>query len=123
PLTGRNFTQVLSNAAGAAGDVNNAGLLGNRNSNVNVNGNTAGSNFAVDGTSTGSVPNPDSISQFRIQTSQYDSGFGARVPTTNLVTRSGSNDFHGALWEFVRNDVFNANAFFQNANGRSRPNL
>ena len=42
------------------------------------------------------VPNPDTITQFRIQTSQYDSGYGAHVPTTNLITKSGANAIHGA---------------------------
>ena len=35
----------------------------------------------------------------------------------------GENDFHGDLWEFIRNDAFNANAFFQNATGQPKPNL
>ena len=78
----------------------------------------------VDGAVFGNtVPNPDTISEFKIQTSQYDAGYGARVPTTNLVTRSGKNDFHGDLWEFVRNDIFNANDFFRNAAGQPRPDL
>ena len=45
------------------------------------------------------------------------------VPSTNLLTRRGENDFHGNLWEFLRNDVFNANAFFRNATGQPKPNL
>src|SRR6185295_4360344 len=112
PLTTRNFTQVLSTASGAASDVNNAGLLGAGNQTVNVNGNTAGSTFTIDGTTANAVPNPDTITQFRIQTSQYDSGYGSHVPNTNLITKSGANEFHGTLWECVRNDIFNANAFF-----------
>jgi hypothetical protein len=128
PLTTRNFTQVLGNASGAASNVNNAGLQGGGNQVVNVNGNTTAIAFTIDGATPGGhlgngVPNPDAITQFRIQTSQYDSGYGSHVPTTNLVTKSGANDFHGTLWEFVRNDVFNANAFFQNATGQTKPNL
>ena len=124
PLTTRNFTQVLSMSSGSAAAVNNAGLLGAGSQSVNVGGNTATDRYTVDGaTSASVVPNPDTISEFRIQTSQYDSGYGARVPNTNLITRSGENDFHGTLWEFVRNDVFNANAFFRNATGQPRPNL
>jgi len=128
PLTTRNFTQVLGNASGAASNVNNAGLQGGGNQVVNVNGNTTAIAFTIDGATPGShlgngVPNPDAITQFRIQTSQYDSGYGSHVPTTNLVTKSGANEFHGTLWEFLRNDVFNANAFFQNAAGQKKPNL
>src|SRR6185295_17646787 len=52
-----------------------------------------------------------------------DSGYGYKVPSNNIVTKSGSNDFHGALWAFVRNDMFNASAFFLNAAGVRKPNL
>jgi hypothetical protein len=122
PLTSRNVTQAFTTAAGAAGDVNNAALLGNRNQAVNVNG-QGNSNFTVDGARTTATPNPDTISQFRIQTTQYDAGYGARVPTTNLVTRSGTNEFHGVLWEFVRNNMFNANDYFSKALNRPKPDL
>ncbi len=123
PLTSRNLTQVLSTASGASSDVTNAGLLGAGNQNVNVNGNTVPTTFTIDGAADTVVPNPDTITQFRIQTSQYDSGYGAHVPATNLITKSGANAFHGALWEFVRNDAFNANTFFRNANGQPKPSL
>src|SRR5262249_38698889 len=124
PLTTRNLTQVLSMSSGSTASVNNAGMLGAGSQSVNVNGNTATGTFTVDGAASAStVPNPNTISEFKIQTSQYDAGYGARVPNTNLITRSGENDFHGDAWEFVRNDIFNANAFFQNANGQPKPNL
>jgi hypothetical protein len=124
PLTTRNTTQVMSMSSGSASDVNNAGTLGRGTLTFNVNGNTTVGTYTVDGATVGSsVPNPDAISEFKIQTSQYDAGYGANVPNTNLITRSGANDFHGDLWEFVRNDIFNANDFFLNAAGRPRPNL
>lgn len=124
PLTTRNFTQVLSMASGSAADVNNAGTLGAGSQSVNVNGNTTAGTYTVDGAASGNtVPNPDTISEFKIQTSQYDAGYGAKVPNTNLMTRSGQNEFHGDAWEFVRNDIFNANAYFRNAARQARPNL
>jgi hypothetical protein len=124
PLTTRNTTQVMSMSSGSASDVNNAGTLGRGTQTFNVNGNTTAGTYTVDGAVAGtSYPNPDAISEFKIQTSQYDAGYGANVPNTNLITRSGANDFHGDLWEFVRNDIFNANDFFLNAGGRPRPNL
>jgi carboxypeptidase family protein len=124
PLTTRNLTQVLSMSSGSAASVNNAGLLGAGSQDVNVNGSTAVGLYTVDGAASAStVPNPDTISEFKIQTSQYDAGYGTRVPNTNLVTRSGENDFHGDVWEFVRNDIFNANAFFQNATGQPKATL
>jgi hypothetical protein len=124
PLTTRNSTQVMSMSSGSASDVNNAGTLGRGTQTFNVNGNTTVGTYTVDGAAAGSaVPNPDAISEFKIQTSQYDAVYGANVPNTNLITRSGANDFHGDLWEFVRNDIFNANDFFLNAGRRPRPNL
>src|SRR5436853_2152354 len=124
PLTTRNFTQVMSMASGSAAAVNNAGLIGAGSQDVNVNGSIAVGLYTVDGAASAStVPNPDTISEFKIQTSQYDAGYGTKVPNTNLVTRSGENDFHGDAWEFVRNDIFNANSFFQNANGRPKATL
>jgi hypothetical protein len=124
PLTTRNLTQVLSMTSGSAASVNDAGLLGAGSQNVNVNGNTATGTYTVDGAASAStVPNPDTISEFKIQNSQYDSGYGTKVPSTNLVTRSGENEFHGDVWEFVRNDIFNANAFFRNAAGQPRATL
>ncbi len=124
PLTTRNFTQVMSMSSGSAAAVNNAGLLGAGSQSANVNGNTDTGRYTVDGAASATtVPNPDTISEFKIQTSQYDSGYGARVPNTNLITRSGENQFHGDAWEFVRNDIFNANAFFRNTAGQPRANL
>ena len=124
PLTTRNTTQVLSMSSGSAADVNNAGTLGRGTPTINVNGNPIPNTYTVDGAATArAIPNPDAISEFKIQTSQYDPVYGAQVPFTNLLTRSGTNDFHGAVWEFVRNDIFNANDFFLNAGGRPRPNL
>lgn len=124
PLNTRNFTQVLSMSSGSAADVNNAGTLGRGSSSVNVNGNTTSGSYTIDGAyAPSTVPNPDSISEFKIQTSQYDAAFGAMAPSTNLVTRHGQNDLHGNLWEFLRNDIFNANAFFRNATAQRKPNL
>jgi hypothetical protein len=124
PLTTRNFTQVLSMTSGSAASVNNAGSLGSGSQSVNVNGNTTAGTYTVDGAASGAtVPNPDTISEFKIQTSQYDAGYGVLVPSTNLVTRSGENGFYGDLWEFLRNDMFNANAFFRKETGQPRPEM
>ncbi len=124
PLTTRNFAQVLSMSSGTAADVNNAGTLGRGTSTVNVNGSTAAGSYTIDGASAPStVPNPDAIAEFKIQTSQYDAGYGAQVPSTNVITRGGESQFHGTAWEFVRNDIFNANAFFRNATGQPKPDL
>ena len=84
--------------------------------------NAAGNNNAGDsGLYTGiAIPNPDAIQEFKIQTSTYDSSFG-RNPgaNVNVVTKSGTNTFHGSLFEFFRNEALNANDFFYN---RDNPN-
>lgn len=124
PLTTRNFTQVLSMSSGSAADVNNAGTLGRGTRSVNVNGNTSAGAYSLDGAfSPSAVPNPDTISELKIHTSQYDAIYGAQVPSTALITKSGEKDFHGDAWEFVRNDIFNANAFFLNSTGQPKEHL
>jgi hypothetical protein len=124
PLNTRNFTQALSLSSGSAASVINAGSLGRGTSIVNVNGNTTAGGYTIDGAwAPSTVPNPDTISEFKIQTSQNDAMFGAMVPTTNLMTKRGENAVHGALWEFLRNDIFNANDFFRNTTGQTKPNL
>ena len=60
-----------------------------------------------------SIPNPDAIQEFKVQTSLYDASYGRGAgANVNVVTKSGSDQIHGALFEFLRNDIFNANDFF-----------
>src|SRR5437016_2187217 len=133
PLPARNFTAVLGMAPGVAVDVANGLSFGKGSINMSVNGanpeknnfqmdgvainNAAGNNMAIDsGLYTGiAIPNPDAIQEFKIQTSTYDSSYG-RNPgaNVNVVTKSGSNEFHGSLFEFFRNEHLNANDFFYN---------
>jgi hypothetical protein len=124
PLTTRDLTQVVSMSSGSASDVNNAGTLGRGTRSVNVNGNTSAGSYTLDGAfSPSAAPNPDTASELKVQTSQYDAVYGAQVPSTMLITKSGENGYHGDFWEFVRNDVFNANSFFRNSTGQAKPNL
>jgi carboxypeptidase family protein/TonB-dependent receptor-like protein len=133
PLSSRNFTQVLGMSAGVATDVNNGAAFGRGTANMSVNGaspeknnfqvdgvpidNAAGNGFGRDeGLYTGvAVPNPDAVQEFKIQTSTYDASYG-RNPgaNVNLVTKSGTNQLHGSLFEFFRNEKLNANDFFYN---------
>ena len=59
------------------------------------------------------IPNPDALAEFRILTSNFDSEFG-RYPgaVVNVITRGGTNSFHGSLFEFHRNSAFNAKNYF-----------
>ncbi|HLK21480.1 MAG TPA: TonB-dependent receptor [Bryobacteraceae bacterium] len=66
-------------------------------------------------------PNPDAVEEFRVLTSNYNAEYGRNgAGIVSVVTKSGSNDFHGALFEYVRNDYFNANKFFNNEQGLPR---
>ena len=134
PLSTRNYTQILGLSAGTSGSVGNATAFGKGTLDLSVNGNDPGkNNFQMDGVAVGAmnnrataqdlygiltglaVPNPDAIQEFKVQTSTYDASYG-RNPgaNVNVVTKSGSNAFHGSAFEFFRNAQLNANGFFYN---------
>lgn len=63
------------------------------------------------------VPTQDAVQEFKIQTNNLGAEFGRFAGgVINMTTKSGSNEFHGAAYEFLRNRVLNANTFFNNAN-------
>jgi hypothetical protein len=125
PLNGRNFTQLGMLQPGVAPltpGLSEAGGSLREGQAYAVNGQRPESNhFLIDGANNfnavdgGFVMRPpvDAIAEFRILTSSADAEFGHSAgSTTNIVTRSGSNVFHGSLWEFVRNDSLDARNFF-----------
>ena len=58
------------------------------------------------------LPNPDAIQEFRVQTNSYNAEYGRFASgIINVLTKSGTNKFHGSLFEYVRNTVFNANDY------------
>jgi hypothetical protein len=64
----------------------------------------------------------DSIQEFNIQTNHFSAEYGRNSGfTANIVTKSGTNDFHGSLYDYVRNSAFAANTFDNNAHGLPRP--
>src|SRR6476660_8949529 len=71
-----------------------------------------------------SVPAPESIQEFKVQTSLYDATFG-RSGGGNIqaVTKSGANEFHGAAYQYFRDAALNANDPFLKAAGVERPML
>jgi hypothetical protein len=69
-------------------------------------------------------PSVDAIEEFRVQTINYTAEFGANAGgLTNMVTKSGTNQFHGTVYEFVRNDLFDAANFFTDRAGEKKPPL
>src|SRR6266446_10757039 len=66
-------------------------------------------------------PNPDTIAEFRILESNYSAEYGRNGGgVVSVVTKSGSNEFHGSAFEFLRNDALNANTFFNKVDGLPR---
>jgi hypothetical protein len=125
PLNGRNFSQLGILQAGAApmtlGLAQAGGALRSGQS-FSINGlRPESNNFLVDGArninnvDAGFALNPplDSIEEFRILTGGAPAEFGGNMASnTNLVTRSGGNQFHGTIYDYLRNDVFDARNFF-----------
>ena len=63
-------------------------------------------------------PNPDAVEEFRILTSNYNAEYGRNGSgIVSVVTKGGSNEFHGVLFDYIRNNDFNANSFFNNQQG------
>jgi len=68
------------------------------------------------------IPTQDAIEEFKVQTNNLGPEYGRFAGgVINLTTKSGTNAFHGAAYEYLRNKVLNANGFFDNASGLSRP--
>jgi hypothetical protein len=67
-------------------------------------------------------PNPDTVAEFRILSNNYTAEFGRSAGgVVSVVTKSGTNDIHGSVFDYLRNDAFNANNFFNKSNGSIQP--
>jgi len=142
PLANRNFTQILSLSPGVLVSLPDATQLGRGSQNVAADGNkTTANNIQFNGIDANNlaqnsasnaeeevgvaVPAPDTIQEFKVQTANYDAGYGRGTgANVDLVSKAGTNSLHGSAWEFLRNDIFNANLFYRKADGLfSRPVL
>src|SRR5579875_299729 len=124
-LNGRNFTQLITLVPGVSNqtgqDEGTVGVYGNVAFSING-GRTEYNNWEIDGgdnmdngsNSTLNVyPNIDAIAEVKVLTSSYGAQYGRNGSgTVETVTKSGTKEFHGDLFEFVRNDDFNARNFF-----------
>lgn len=130
PLNGRSFVQLTQLQPGVAAannfDSKSKGLFGGVD--FSVNGNSGQSNlFLTDGANnndTGSnrtillFPSIEAIAEFKVLRNSYGPEYGqAAGAVVSIVTRGGSNDFHGSLFYFGRNDALNATEFFANRGG------
>jgi hypothetical protein len=129
PLQNRDFTKLLELAPGVSSSLDDETGFGLANRfDVSINGmRRNGVNVFVDGVSNTDVgsnitllstPTIDSIKEFKVLTSNYTAEVGrSGGGTVTIVTKSGENDFHGSLYDFARNNRFNANTFFNNRRG------
>jgi hypothetical protein len=141
PLVSRNYTQILGLSPGVSGDVTNSAHIGRGDSSLSsatggysiAGGSTNDNNFQMNGTEVNDlmgenaisggvpVPNPDSIQEFKVQVGQYDASYGRNAgANVDVVTKSGTNQFHGDVWEYFRNTALNANDYFLNRQGLPR---
>jgi hypothetical protein len=146
PLVTRNYTQIIALSPGISTNVTNATELGRgsggqtsetEGEGVFVHGaRQYDNNFQMDGIEINdiegsggesggiAIPNPDTIEEFKVQTGQYDAGFGRGAgANVNILTKGGSNQFHGTVFEFFRNELLNANDFFFNQTNQKKPAL
>jgi hypothetical protein len=132
PLNGRNYVFIAQLAAGV---VQAAGSRGQGNGDFSANGLRAEqNNFILDGVDNNSnevdflngasynvKPPPDALAEFKVQTSDYDAQFGHSAGAViNASIKSGSNNLHGDLWEYWRNDALDAQDYFAASKGKYR---
>jgi len=119
PLNGRNAIELQYLVAGVGG---RTGRDQQQNPSVSINGSrTNANNYVLDGgdnhdpyfNSPAAFPNPDALQEFSIQTNAYSADRGRNAGIImSAVTKSGTNQLHGSLFEFLRNEKLNARNFF-----------
>src|SRR5690349_16840484 len=142
PLNGRNYAQLALmvpgvspvTQAGAGGAFGTQGTGLDSHVDMSVNGNQSNANmWTVDGVNNMDVgsnatllvfPSIDSIQEFRVERNSFSAEYGqAQGAVINLITKGGSNTFHGTAFEFLRNDALNAEDFFLKSAGQPKPPL
>ena len=132
PLNGRNPFDLVFLTPGAQ-EYNRSNLPGNSIplTNFSINGGPAMANeVLLDGIPDTSpqfnqftvIPSIDAVQEFKVQTNNMSAEFGRTTGgVVNVVMKSGSNSLHGTLYDFLRNNAFDANNFFNNATGQTKP--
>jgi outer membrane receptor protein involved in Fe transport len=134
PTNGRNFIDFVLLTPGVTrdtrtGDISFGGQRGTLNS-LQIDGADNNNTFfgqSLGRTGSGRAPyqfSQDAVQEFQVNSNGYSSEFGrAAGAVVNVVTKSGTNELHGTLFEFYRDKSLNANTFFNNATNRPRPAL
>ncbi len=136
PLNGRSYSQLVELAPGVTPE---SGRVGggtgiNSDTGVSINGNQTNSNlWLIDGqnnmdigSNAGNVvtPSVDSIEEFKVLRNNFSAEFGMVTGgVVNVVTKAGSQAFHGSAYEFLRNDKLDATDFFLNSSGAEKSKL
>ncbi len=128
PLVGRQIFDLAYLSPGITEAAQNVG--GPDNNFVSNGGRNATADILLDGVSTTNIeqnsgiqvplytPSVDAVQEFKVQQSNFSAEIGFSGATViNVITRSGTNAFHGSAYEFLRNDALNANNFFNNRSG------
>ena len=137
PLNGRNFVNLTRTVPGVVrgipgANIDGAGSLAWRASaSFSANGQRPrDNNYMLDGVDNNETwlqtvvlfPSVDALDEFKLQTSTYSAEFGRSLGgVVNLQIKSGTNVLHGSGFEFFRNNVFDANNYFNNRAGRDKP--
>lgn len=122
PLVGRSAYDLVQTVAGVTNYTSSAQIGDNNGTQFSVNGlRTNFNSYYLDGSfdneferGGGNVmPNPDALQEFRLLTTDFDAEFG-RYPggVVNVITRSGTNEFHGVAYDYLRNTVLTAHNYF-----------
>ncbi len=134
PVNGRNFIDFVLLTPGVnrdvrTGDISFGGQRGTLNS-LQIDGADNNNTFfgqSLGRTGSGRAPyqfSQDAVQEFQVNSNGYSAEFGrAAGAVINVVTKSGTNEFHGTAFEFYRDKSLNANTFFNNAVRRLRPAL
>ena len=139
PLNGRNFVNLTRTIPGVlrgipGANIDGAGSLAWRASaSFSANGQRPrDNNYMLDGVDNNETwlqtvvvfPSVDALDEFKLQTSTYSAEFGRSLGgVVNLQIKSGTNQLRGSGFEFLRNDAFDANNFFNNKNNRAKPDF
>jgi Carboxypeptidase regulatory-like domain len=126
PLNGRNFLSLVALSPNVSAEFAGAGQAGSRqggsraNQQLSISGQRREFNYyTLDGTDNTDVnfntyillPSVDALEEFKVQTGIYSAEFGRAASQVNVVTKSGTNQFHGTVFEFLRNDAMDSRPY------------